>query len=138
MRFSSLCAIPARALIRRISSAFSKLSTPRNPTGQGWACRSAVRSSLPMEAAYGPMGVHLAARYFGSPCPPDSRILLGRLAGPERRPEALQQTRLVNGLSKVADDPIVECAGPVGVVGVGSDEDRRNRVSRLAEVAVEV
>jgi hypothetical protein len=68
----------------------------------------------------------------------DSRILLGRLAGPERRAETLQQTRLVNGLSKVADDPIVERAGPVGVVGVGSDEDRRNRVSRIDEVSVEV
>jgi Histidine kinase-, DNA gyrase B-, and HSP90-like ATPase len=68
----------------------------------------------------------------------DSRILLGRLAGAERRAEALQQTRLVNGLSKVADDPIVECAGPVGVVGVGSDEDRRNRVSGIDEMSVEV
>jgi signal transduction histidine kinase len=68
----------------------------------------------------------------------DSRILLGRLAGPERRAEALQQTRLVNGLSKVADDPIVERAGPVGVVGVGSDEDRRNRVPGIDEVPVEV
>jgi PAS domain S-box-containing protein len=46
----------------------------------------------------------------------DSRILLGRPAGPQRRAQALQQTRLVNGLSKVADDPIAEGAGPVGVV----------------------
>jgi PAS domain S-box-containing protein len=68
----------------------------------------------------------------------DSRLLLGRLAGPERRAEALQQTRLVNGLSKVADYPVVERAGPVGVVGVGSDEDRRNRVSGIDEVSVEV
>jgi PAS domain S-box-containing protein len=68
----------------------------------------------------------------------DSRILLGRLAGPECGAEALQQTRLVNGLSKVADDPIVERTGPVGVVGVGGDEDRRNRVSGIDEVSVEV
>jgi signal transduction histidine kinase len=68
----------------------------------------------------------------------DSRILLGRLAGPQRRAEALQQTRLVNGLSKVADDSIAERAGPVGVVGVGSDEDRRNPVSGTDEVFVEL
>jgi PAS domain S-box-containing protein len=68
----------------------------------------------------------------------DSRILLGRLAGRKRHAEALQQTRLVNGLSKIAYDPIVERAGAVGVVGVGSDEDRRNRVSGTDEVTVEV
>jgi hypothetical protein len=68
----------------------------------------------------------------------DSTIRLGRLAGPEHRAEALQKTRLVNGLSKVADDPIAERAGPVGVVGVGSDEDRGNRVSGIDEVSVEV
>jgi hypothetical protein len=68
----------------------------------------------------------------------DSTIRLGRLAGSERRAEALQQTRLVNGLSKVADDPIVERAGAIGLVGVGSDEDRRNRVSGIDEVPVEV
>jgi hypothetical protein len=67
----------------------------------------------------------------------DSRILLGRTAGPQRRAEALQQTCLVNGLSKVADDPIAERAGPVGVVGIGSDEDRRNRASGIDEMSVE-
>ena len=68
----------------------------------------------------------------------DSRILLGGLAGAEGRAEASQQTRLVNGLPKVADDPIVERAGPVGVVGIGRDEDRRNRVSGIDEMSVEV
>ena len=68
----------------------------------------------------------------------DSRILLGRPAGPKRCTKALQQTRIVNGLSKTADDPIGERAGPVGVVGVGSDEDRRNRVSGIDEMSVEV
>ncbi len=66
----------------------------------------------------------------------DSGILLGRLAGPQRRAKALQQTRLVNGLSKVADDPLVELAG--AVVDVGREEDRRNRVSGVDEVSVEV
>jgi hypothetical protein len=68
----------------------------------------------------------------------DSRLRPGRLAGSKRRAEALQKTRLVNRLSKVADDPIGERAGPVGVVRVGSDEDRRNRVPGLDEVSVEV
>jgi len=66
----------------------------------------------------------------------DSGILLGRLAGPQRRAKALQQTRLVNGLSKAADDPLVELAG--AVVDVGREEDRRNRVSGVDEVSVEV
>jgi PAS domain S-box-containing protein len=68
----------------------------------------------------------------------DSGILLERLAGPERRAKALQQTRLVDGLLKAADDPIVERAGSVDVVDVGRDEDRRNRVSGTDEVSVEV
>ena len=68
----------------------------------------------------------------------DSRIPLGGLAGAERHAEALQQTRLVNGLPKVADDPIVERSGPVGVVGIGRDEDRRHRVSGIDETPVEV
>jgi nitrogen-specific signal transduction histidine kinase len=68
----------------------------------------------------------------------DSGILLGRLAGPQRRAETLQQTRLVNGLLKVADDSILERAGLVDVVDVGGDEDRWNRVSDIDEAPVEV
>ena len=62
----------------------------------------------------------------------------GQFAGPERRTEALQQTHLVNGLAKVADDPIRERAELLDVVGVGGDEDRRNRVSGIGEVSIEV
>ena len=47
----------------------------------------------------------------------DSTSLPGQFVEPERRTETLQQTHLVNGLPKVPDDPIVERAGPVGVVG---------------------
>jgi signal transduction histidine kinase len=65
----------------------------------------------------------------------DSRILLGRPAGPKRCTKALQQTRIVNGLSKAADDPIVEHAVPVDI---GGEEDRRNRVSGIDEMSVEV
>jgi hypothetical protein len=65
----------------------------------------------------------------------DSGILLGRPAGPKRCTKALQQTRIVNGLSKAADDPIVEHAVPVDI---GREEDRRNRVSGIDEMSVEV
>src|SRR5262245_19282839 len=43
----------------------------------------------------------------------------------------------INWLTKVTNDPIVQGAGPVNVIGVGSHEDRRNRVPRLDEVSVE-
>ena len=37
------------------------------------------------------------------------------------------QVLFINRLAKVADDPIVQGADPVNVIGVGSHEDRRNR-----------
>ena len=40
-------------------------------------------------------------------------------------------------LTKVVNDPVVEGAGAVNVVGVGSYEDRRNRVTGLDEVFME-
>jgi hypothetical protein len=45
---------------------------------------------------------------------------------------------LVNWLAKVTNDSVVEGAGPVNVIGVGSHEDRWNRVARLDEVFVEL
>mgnify|MGYP003694105677 CR=1 FL=1 len=47
------CAILGRASIRNISSAFSRLSTPRRPAGWGWGYRSAGRSSMPTGAGCG-------------------------------------------------------------------------------------
>ena len=44
---------------------------------------------------------------------------------------------LVNRLAQVADDSVREGAGPVNVIGVGSNEDGRNRVPRFDEVSVE-
>jgi serine/threonine protein kinase len=41
------------AFVRNISSAFSRLFTPRNPAGWGWGCRSLGRSSMPMGVDYG-------------------------------------------------------------------------------------
>jgi hypothetical protein len=44
---------------------------------------------------------------------------------------------LINRLTKVANDPIVQGASPVNVIGVGSNEDGRNGVSDFDEVPVE-
>jgi len=45
---------------------------------------------------------------------------------------------LINGLAKVANDPIVQSAGPDVVIGIGRHEDRRNRIARSDEVSVEL
>ena len=47
------------------------------------------------------------------------------------------QMLFINRLAKVADDPIVQGAGPVNIIGVGSHEDCRNRVPCIDEVSVE-
>jgi hypothetical protein len=54
---------------RNISSAFSRLFTPRSPAEWGWGCRSAGPSSMPMGAGYGEMRTSLAAPYLSLPCP---------------------------------------------------------------------
>ena len=43
----------------------------------------------------------------------------------------------INRLAKVADDPIVQGADPVNIIGVGSHEDCRNRAPCIDEVSVE-
>jgi hypothetical protein len=40
----------------------------------------------------------------------------------------------IKRFTKVANDPMVHGAGAVNVVGIGSNEDRRNYVTRLDEV----
>ena len=42
----------------------------------------------------------------------------------------------INRLAKVADDPIVQGADPVNIIGVGSHEDCRNRAPCIDEVSV--
>jgi hypothetical protein len=44
---------------------------------------------------------------------------------------------LIDRLAQVADDSVRDGAGPVNVIGVGSNEDGRNRVPRVDEVSVE-
>jgi hypothetical protein len=46
------------------------------------------------------------------------------------------QMLFINRLAKVADDPIVQGADPVNIIGVGSHEDCRNRAPCLDEVSV--
>jgi predicted ATPase len=60
---------PGRASIRSIWSAFSRHSTPRSPAEQGWGCRSAGRSSMPMAVGFGRRQTNLGEPYFSSPCP---------------------------------------------------------------------
>ena len=43
----------------------------------------------------------------------------------------------INRLAKVADDPIVQGADPVDIIGVGSHKDCRNRAPCIDEVSVE-
>jgi hypothetical protein len=51
---------------------------------------------------------------------------------------APQQILLIDRLAKVANDAILQGAGPDGFIGVSRYEDCRNRVSRLDEAPVEL
>jgi len=46
--------------------------------------------------------------------------------------------QLIKRLAKITNDPTVQGAGVVNVVGVGSHEDRWNRVTRLDEVFIKL
>src|SRR6266496_2544091 len=84
--------------------------------------------------------MHHARPYFGSPCPArtrSSRLLFARLTWLESRTKTPYQMLLINRLTKVTNDPIVQGAGAVNVVGVGSNENCRNRVARSDEASVE-
>ena len=43
----------------------------------------------------------------------------------------------INRLAKVTDDPFIQCADPVSVIGVGSHEDCRNRAACIDEASIE-
>jgi hypothetical protein len=47
------------------------------------------------------------------------------------------QMLFISRLAKVANDPIVQGAGALNIIGEGSHEDCRNRVPCIAEVPVE-
>src|SRR5258707_4954784 len=70
MTLSLQCAILGRALIRNVSIAFSRLSTPRSQAEWGWGCRSAGRLSKRITDACGPAQTCPAAPHLNSPCLP--------------------------------------------------------------------
>jgi hypothetical protein len=91
-----------RASIRSMSSAFSRLSTPRRPAGWGWGCRSAGPLLTPTVAGCGRMRMNREAPYFGSLCP--ARKVSSRI---ESRAKAPFQPPVVNWFAKItspADD----------------------------------
>ena len=56
----------------------------------------------------------------------------------ESRTKTPHEMLLINGLAKVANDPIVQGAGPDVVIGVGRHENRRNGIACIDEVSVEL
>src|SRR5262249_47488421 len=107
----------------------------------GWGCRSAGRSSTPMGAGCGQMRTDSAAPYFSSPCralKQSSRILIRRLTGRESHAKAPCEILFIHRLTKIADDPIVQGARAVNIIGVARHEDCRNRTPCIEEVSVEL
>ena len=90
-----------------------------------------------MGAGYGPKRMSLAALHFSSRCPAqkgNSRLLLRRLTRPESRTNTPDQIALINRLSKVTDDSIVQGANPDVVIGVGRHEDRFEEGSKAVNM----
>jgi hypothetical protein len=44
----------------------------------------------------------------------------------------------IDWLTKVTDDPVIQGAGPVNVIGIGSHKDCRNRVPCFEQASVEL
>src|SRR4051812_19971331 len=64
-------------------------------------------------------------------------MLFRQLSRRESRAKTPHQMLLINWLTKVTNDPIVQGASPVNVIGIGSNEDGRNGVPYLHEALVE-
>src|SRR6267154_1420647 len=83
----------------------------------------------------------LEAPYFSSPCLTSKRkswILLRQLRTRESVTQTAYQLILINWLTKVTNNLIVQGLRPVHVVGVGSNENCRDSETRLDEVSVEL
>jgi len=63
---------------------------------------------------------------------------LRRLTGRESHAKAPCEIRFIHWLTKVTDDPIVQGARAVNIIGVGRHEDCRNRTPCIEEVSVEL
>src|SRR5215469_13122308 len=134
------CAIPGRALIRRISTGSSTPSTPRSPVEQAWACRFAAPSSMLMGASCGRERTSLAVLHFSLPCPmskESSWLLFRRVSRPESLANASCEMLFLRRLTQVTHDAVVQRASPVNVIGKRSDENRRNRLARVDKASVE-
>ena len=57
--------------------------------------------------------------------------------GCESRAKTAYQMLIIHWLTKVTDDPVVQGASPINVIGVGSHEDCRNHAARIEEAVVE-
>ena len=64
-------------------------------------------------------------------------MLFRQLSRRESRAKTPHQMLLINWLTKVTNDSIVQGASPVNVIGVGSNEDCRNGVPHFCEMLVE-
>ena len=71
--------------------------------------------------------MNLAAPYFSSRCPPSR----------ESSVKTPFQMLFIDRLAKVTDDPLVQGADPVNIIGIGSHEDCRNLAPCIDEVSVE-
>src|SRR5262249_15422834 len=94
-----------------------------------------------MAASCGPRRTGPAAPCFNSSCRAtkgNSRVLLSRSIAPEGRANTLFQNLFIQWLAKVTDHAVSLTAVLVRVVGIGRDNERRNRVSQIEEVAVKV
>src|SRR3954447_12712249 len=83
----------------------------------------------------------LEAPYFSSPCLILNRkswILVGQLCARESATKTAHEMFFIQWLAKVTNDPLVQGAYPVSGIRVGSNEDCRNRESRIDEVPVKL
>src|SRR5215468_2005817 len=134
------CAIPGQASIQRISIESSTPSIPRSPVEQAWGYRFAAPSSMLTGASCGLERTSPAALHFSSPCPMPkerSQVLFGRATGPESLADTSCEMLLIHRLTQVTQDPIVQGASPVGIIGKGRHDDCRYRVARVDETSVE-
>src|SRR3954469_5482768 len=81
------------------------------------------------------------APYFSSPClmlKRKSWILVRQVCRRESATKTAHQVLFIHWLTKITDDPLLQGACPVSRVRGGSNEDRRNRESRLDKVPVKL
>src|SRR5205814_7266529 len=127
-------------LTRSISTGSLTPSTQRSRVEQAWGCRSAALSSTFMAASYGRRRTNRAAPCSYSTCRErnaSSRPLLKRARRSESRANTSYEIVLIHRFRQVTQDPIVQGASPVSIIGKGRDEDCRYRAARVDKAPVE-